>query len=101
MSVTVHGQKQLVSAEPREVVDVFLELWLAASSAACGAVAGGVGVKGGGGQADVAADVSMCVRVCDDRETVAGVLVRDLGLVLSGRSVSAGSGALWVCPASR
>ncbi|CAM9627731.1 unnamed protein product [Pylaiella littoralis] len=65
MSVTVHGQKQLVSAEPRDVVDVFLELWLAASSAACGAVAGGVGAKGGGGQADVAADVAMLDRALD------------------------------------
>lgn len=33
MSVTLHGQKQLVSSEPRNVVDALLELWLAASSA--------------------------------------------------------------------
>ncbi|CAN0117924.1 unnamed protein product [Ectocarpus sp. 8 AP-2014] len=33
MSVTLHGQKQLVSSEPRHVVDALLELWLAASSA--------------------------------------------------------------------
>ncbi|CAM9246457.1 unnamed protein product [Ectocarpus sp. 13 AM-2016] len=33
MSVTLHGQKQLVSSEPRNFVDALLELWLAASSA--------------------------------------------------------------------
>lgn len=31
MAVTVHGRKQLVSADPRNVVDALLELWLAAS----------------------------------------------------------------------
>ncbi|CAN0006849.1 unnamed protein product, partial [Ectocarpus fasciculatus] len=32
MSVTLHGQKRLVSSEARNVVDAILELWLAASS---------------------------------------------------------------------
>lgn len=49
MSVTAHGRKQYISSEPRNAVDVLLELWLAASLATHGTGAAGVGGRGGGG----------------------------------------------------
>lgn len=57
MAVTVHGQKQFVSAEPRNVVDVLLELWLAASSSRDGVAAGGGDAKNDGKGMDVTTEV--------------------------------------------
>lgn len=68
MSVTVHGQKQFVSAEPRNVVDVFLGLWLAASSAGDGAAtaaAGGAGTKAAEKRTGAIAEVQLSSPAAD------------------------------------
>eukprot|EP00752_Nemacystus_decipiens_P003235 g2993.t1 len=65
MSMTVHGQKQFVSAEPRHVVDVLLELWLAASSATVGTAAGGVDAKVDAEGAGVPSEVVLLDRALD------------------------------------
>lgn len=64
MSVTVHGQKQFISAEPRNVVDVLLELWLAASSAGGGTAAGEVDAKAGGARAGFPSEVRLSAARC-------------------------------------
>ncbi|CAM9266475.1 unnamed protein product, partial [Hapterophycus canaliculatus] len=63
ISVTVHGQKQLISSEPRNAVDVFLELWLAASSAMDEGLLTSVDGEGVGKTSSIAAEVCVCVCV--------------------------------------
>lgn len=64
ISVTVHGQKQLISSDSRNAVDVFLELWLAASSAMDEGVRASVDGEGVAKTSDIAAEVCVSVSAC-------------------------------------
>ncbi|CAM9118941.1 unnamed protein product [Scytosiphon promiscuus] len=65
ISVNVHGQKQLISSEPRNAVNVFLELWLAASSAVDEGLRPLVDGEGVGKTSDVSAEVATVDRALD------------------------------------